>query len=84
MTKLFAAHGGQVLEMEMQENPLYRRGDTAEKVLCSPSQVPFIIDQSGQNRNLAVLGHRGPELDMMFQESSMNERREMADKVLCS
>lgn len=51
-----AGHGGQVLEMEMQENPLYRTG-TAEKVLCSASQVPFIIDQSGQTRNLAVLGH---------------------------
>jgi hypothetical protein len=85
-TKLtsFADHGGQMLEMEMEENPLHRRGDTAEKVLCSPSQVPFIIDQSGRIRDLVVLGHGDPELDMVFRESCMNGRRETADKVLCS
>ena len=70
--------------MEMKENPLYRRRDIAEKVLCSPSQVPFIVDQSGQTLNLAVLGHRVPELDIVFQESSMNGRRETAAKVLYS
>ena len=61
-TKLtsFADHGGQMLEMEMEENPSYRSRDTADKVLCSPSQVPFIIDQSGWIRDLVVLGHGDP------------------------
>jgi len=33
-------------DMEFQENPLNGRRDTAEKVLCSSSEVPFIIDQT--------------------------------------
>jgi hypothetical protein len=38
-------HGGCVLDLEFQENSLNGRGDTANKLLCSSSRVPFIIDQ---------------------------------------
>jgi len=37
-------HGGCMLDL-FQENSLNGRGDTANKLLCSSSKVPFIIDQ---------------------------------------
>ena len=39
-------HGDWMPDKEFQENPLNGRNDTAEKVLCTSSKVPFIIDQS--------------------------------------
>jgi hypothetical protein len=30
--------------MDFKENPLNGRRDTAEKVLCSSSNVPFVVD----------------------------------------
>lgn len=35
--------------MDFQENASIGGGDTAGKGLCSPSQVPLIIDSSQQN-----------------------------------
>jgi len=45
----FVAHARQVQGMDFQEYPLCRSRDAAEKVLCSPSKVPLIIDQSQAN-----------------------------------
>lgn len=39
-------HGGIVQDMEFQENPVNRRKDTAKKVQCSTSKIPFIMDPS--------------------------------------
>jgi len=46
VTKLtrFVACGVRVLYMQFHENPLNESRDITEKVLCSPCQVPFIID----------------------------------------
>lgn len=44
--KSLVSHGGRVQDMEFQENPVNRRKDTAKKVQCSTSKIPFIIDPS--------------------------------------
>lgn len=36
-------------DVELQENTLNGRSDTILKVLCSPSKLPLIIDQSRTN-----------------------------------
>jgi len=47
-TKLssFLGHAPRVLDMEFQEIPSNGSGDTSEKIHCSPSKVPLIIDRS--------------------------------------
>lgn len=79
--------------MEFHENPLNGRRDTGKKVLCSPSRVPCITDQSRPNlcvfrsittKHSNVLSHRGRVLDVEFQENPLNRRSDVADEVLWS
>jgi len=54
---ILVGYGGRVQDMEFQENPMIRRKDTAKKVQCSTSKIPFIIDPSSPtSQELCVMG----------------------------
>jgi hypothetical protein len=44
----YVAHARKVRGLKFQENPSTGNRETDEKVLCSPSKVPFIIDYRNQ------------------------------------
>jgi hypothetical protein len=76
---------GWVPYMEFQENTLNRRRDTASKVLCSPSTVPFIIDWRWIVTKLTSFeGHGGWVLSVDIQKNPLNGRRTTANKEFCS
>jgi hypothetical protein len=68
-----------VIDVEFQKDPWNRRQDAMEKVLCSSSKVPFVIDQSQP-----ILGHAHWVRDMEFQKDPWDRRQDTMEKVLCS
>lgn len=67
--------------MEVPENPLNGRGDTADEVLCSSSKMSFIIDSLPTIfQMLYAMVTQNPDVE--FHKNPLNQRRDTADNIL--
>jgi hypothetical protein len=70
---------GRLPNMELQENPLNGRRDTAYQVICSCRKVPFIIDRSLPNLRLCTSWGTSARCGV-FRKNPLNGKRCTPDR----